>query len=368
MKRWFTLAAAALATIVAALFAATALAAPAPVQIGGPTAADWVANGAAAGITVGLVATPANEAAHTYAGGADNVFDATDRDTIGPTPPPGGFGLGVDNTLISNGMPGVTSHPSEIGYYGNAAICGEGMVLANNCADQLAVTLSKALYGGSFDVTFLYGPEQSGESLKAELYRNGVLQDSTIYGPVNNGSYPATAGEATFTLPNVYWDEIRFIGNDAGVADATDFLVESISGLPDRPEFVPGATATGAGPDGTQILNKGSWFMYNTYDTPPGGEQCFDLQAGNPKMGINIVGQYCITPLGGGQYEATYHFDPVTIGGFEYQVVVLNEHLAISDTMDFTAVPGQDDNQDFGVPFSADGNFYVFAHFSIGFK
>ena len=37
--------------------------------------------------------------------------------------------------------------------------------------------------------------------------------------------------------------------------------------------------------------------------------------------------------------------------------------------MNFTAVPGQDDNQDFGVPFSdADGNFYVFAHFSIGFK
>lgn len=365
MKRWFMLGTAALATIVAALFAATALAAPTPVQIGGPTAADWVAAGTAAGINVGLVATPANEGAHTYAGtGADNVFDATDRDTIGPALPPGssGFGLGVDNTLLTNGMPGVTSYPSEIGYYGNAAICGEGMVLANNCADQLAVTLSKALYGGSFDVTFLYGPEQSGESLKAELYRNGVLQDSTIYGPVNNGSYPATAGEATFTLPNVYWDEIRFIGNDAGVADATDFLVESISGLPDRPEFVPGATATG---NGTAILNKGSWFMYNQYT---GGHQCFDLQAGNPKIGANIVGEYCIDPAGVGQYVATYHFDPVTIGGFEYQVVVLNEHLAISNTPNFTAVPGQDDNQDFGVPFSATAPFSVFAHFSIGFK
>ena len=360
MKRWFTLGAAALATIVAALFAATALAAPTPVQIGGPTAADWVTAGTNAGITVGLVATPANEPAHTYAGtGADDVFDATDRDTIGPTPPPGGFGLGVDNTLISNGMPGVTSHPSEIGYYGNAAICGEGTVLANNCADQLAVTLDKDLYGGSYQVTFLYGPEQSGENLRVELYRNGALQYSHVDGPVNNGSYPATDGSATFKLPDVYWDEIRFIGNDAGVADATDFLVEYISGLPDRPEFVPGATATGAG---TQIQAK-NWFMYNQYT---GGHQCFDLQAGNPKNGDNIVGQYCIDPAGVGQYVATYHFDPVTIGGFQYEVVVLKEHLAIRDT--FTGSPGTDDNQDFGVPFTATAPFNVFAHFSIGFQ
>ena len=364
MKRWFTLAAAALATIVAALFAATAHAAPTPVQIGGPTAADWVAAGTAAGINVTLVATPANEAAHTYAGtGADNVFDATDRDTIGP--PGGPFGLGVDNTLISNGMPGVTSYPSEIGYYGTTCAWA-GSPLAGNCADQLAVTLDKDLYGGSFKVTFLYGPEQSGETLRAELYRNGVLQDSSIYGPVNNGSYPATAGEATFNLPNVYWDEIRFIGDNANVADATDFLVEYISGLPDRPEFVPGATATGVG---ATILPKGNWFMSNHYTTPPGGEQCFDLQAGNPKNGPNIVGEYCIVANGDGTYTANYHFDPVTIGGFQYEVVVLNEHLAISNTMNFTGVPGADDNQDFGVPFTdANGDFYVFAHFSIGFK
>ena len=99
------------------------------------------------------------------------------------------------------------------------------------------------------------------------------------------------------------------------------------------------------------------------------GTQCFDLQAGNPKNGPNIVGEYCIAPRGITQYVATYHFDTVTIGGFEYEVVVLNEHLAISDTESFTAVPGQDDNQDFGVPFTDDnGQFYVFAHFSIGFK
>ena len=348
---------------IALIVPASAFAAPTPVTIGGATAADWVASGATAGITVGLVATPANETAHTYLGtGADPVFDATDRDTIGPAGGP--FGLGVDNTLISNGMPGVTSQPSEIGFYGNAAICGEGTVLADNCADQLVVTLgTKSLYGGSFDVTFLYGPEQSGETLRVALYRNGVLQDSTVYGPVNNGSYPATAGEATFNLPDVYWDEIRFIGDDAAVADATDFLVESVSGY-DRPEL-GGDSATGSG---TKILSKGNWFMYNSYPET-GGDNCFDIQAGNPKDGANIVGEYCIVNNGNGTFTATYDIDDtITIGEFEYDIVVLNEHLSIKDTNTFTGSPGTDDNADFGVPFSdADGEFKVFAHFTLDY-
>ena len=71
--------------VIALTVTASAVAAPPPVQIGGPFAADWVTGGAAAGINVTLVATPANEAAHTYLGtGADNVFDATDRDTTVP--------------------------------------------------------------------------------------------------------------------------------------------------------------------------------------------------------------------------------------------------------------------------------------------
>ena len=365
MKRMSMLAAAALTAVVAAVIAPGALAAPTPLQIGGPTAADWVTAGTNAGITVGLVATPANEPPHTYAGtGADNVFDATDRDTIGGRTD-GPFGLGVNNTLLNTSMPGISSYPSEIGYY--ATTCAwSGSPLAGNCADQLAVTLSKALYGGSFQVTFFYGSEELGETLSLELYRNGALQYSHVYGPASTGAYSSTnPGRATFNLPNLYWDEIRFIGDNANVADATDFLVEYVSGLPDRPEFVPDATATG---NGTKILptSKSNWFMWNQYT---GGYQCFALQAGNPKTGVNIVGQYCIDQVGVNQYEATYHFDPVTIGGFQYEVVVLNEHLAISDTLNFTAVPGQDDNHDFNVPFSdADGNFYVFAHFSIGFK
>ena len=94
---------------IAVIVPASALAAPTPVTIGGPTAADWVAAGTTAGIGVTLVATPANETALTYSGtGADPVFDAPDRDSIGPVGP---FGLGVDNTLIFNGQPGVTSRP-----------------------------------------------------------------------------------------------------------------------------------------------------------------------------------------------------------------------------------------------------------------
>lgn len=353
-----------LALAISTVGVGTAEAAPVPVQIGGPTAAAWVDAGTAAGIQVGLTATPANEASIPYATypAADARFDAPDRDTIGGRTD-GPFGLGVDNTLIQNGNPGVTSKPSEIGYYGNPAICGDGKVLANNCADELAVTLDKSLYGGSFQVTFFYGSEQAGETLRVELYRNGVLQDSSVYGPAPTGSYSAVnPGRWTFDLPDFYWDEIRFVGVAANVADASDFLVEFVSGY-DRPEL-GGDTATGSG---TRILPKGTWFMYNEYTGP--GNTCFDLQAGNPKDGVKIVGEYCIVDNGDGYYTATYDIDEsITIGDFEYDIVVLKEHLAVSDSLNFTAVPGSDDNQDFGVQFfDGDGHFYVFAHFSIDY-
>ena len=64
---------------------------------------------------------------------------------------------------------------------------------------------------------------------------------------LRTGSYDGTnPGLASFDLPNVYWDEIRFIGDNADVADATDFLVESISGDAERPEL-GGDSATGSG-------------------------------------------------------------------------------------------------------------------------
>ena len=119
------------------------------------------------------------------------------------------------------------------------------MVLEASCADRSASRSTRTLFGGSFEVTFFYGSEQSGETLKVELYRNGVLQDSSVYGPAGTGSYDGTdPGRVSFTLENVYWDEIRFIGNSANVEDASDFLVESISGVSNRPEL-GGDSATG---------------------------------------------------------------------------------------------------------------------------
>ena len=53
-----------------------------------------------------------------------------------------------------------------------------------------------------------------------------------------------------------------------------------------------------------------------------------------------------------------------------YDIVVLNSHLSINtnNTNNFTGSPGTDDNADFGVPFpDADGQFKVFAHFTIDY-
>jgi hypothetical protein len=114
-------------------------------------------------------------------------------------------------------------------------------------------------------------------------------------------------------------------------------------------------SATGLG---TPIQSDGSpWFMYNEYS---GGSSTYDIQAGNPKNGENIIGSYQVTHNADGTYTVTYNFD----GG----VAVVDQQLAISDSMNFTAKPGKDDNQDFGVPFvDADGQFYIFAHFSVAY-
>ena len=113
-------------------------------------------------------------------------------------------------------------------------------------------------------------------------------------------------------------------------------------------------SATGSG---EPILSKGTWFMYNEYTGDPGS---FEIQAGNPKNGENIIGSYEITHNVDGTYTATYDMDP--------GVKVDDAHLAISDSPNFTAKPGQDDNQDYGKPFSDPsdtGTFYIFAHFSV---
>ncbi len=114
-----------------------------------------------------------------------------------------------------------------------------------------------------------------------------------------------------------------------------------------------GDSATGLG---TPILPSGTWFMYNEY---AGGSGSFDIQAGNPSGGENIIGSFTITNNHDGTYTADYTMN----GG----ITVVNEHLAISDTPFTSANPGYLDNADYGVPFSppADGSFYIFAHFSV---
>lgn len=202
------------------------------IDIGGPGAADWVNAGTTEGIGVTLVAIPANEPAHTYSGsGPDPVFDATDRDTVccGASAP---FGLGVMNTLISNGQPGVTSKPSEIGFYQNPAICGDGKPLGNHCSDALHVNLDQTVTGGNVKVAFFYGSEQAGETLQVELYNNGIMVAGATQGPAGNGAYGGgNPGFYTFPLGDVCWNEIRFLGDNANVADATDYLVEGIADL-----------------------------------------------------------------------------------------------------------------------------------------
>jgi len=118
-------------------------------------------------------------------------------------------------------------------------------------------------------------------------------------------------------------------------------------------------TATGYDGD-NRIKPKGTWFMYNVY---PGGDFCgadycaYYIQAGNPKNGTTFIGSYWIDDNGDGTFTAKYTIDP--------RWVVVDEHLAISDTMNFTAAPGKDDNANFYENFDATAPFFVFAHFAV---
>jgi len=109
-------------------------------------------------------------------------------------------------------------------------------------------------------------------------------------------------------------------------------------------------SATGSG---STIGDEGGWFMYNDYPVGP-----FEIQAGNPANGDNIIGSFDVIDNLDGTFTVTYEMNA--------GVIVVEEHLSISDDPNFTGKPGQDDNQDFGVPFSdADGSFSIFAHFSV---
>ena len=48
--------------------------------------------------------------------------------------------------------------------------------------------------------------------------------------------------------------------------------------------------------------------------------------------------------------------------------MVGDEHLGVSQNMTFEAVPGQDDNEDWGEPFEATAPFLIFAHFEVEYR
>ncbi len=116
---------------------------------------------------------------------------------------------------------------------------------------------------------------------------------------------------------------------------------------------------------GSRIKSKGTRFVYNQYPQDP-----YEIQAGNPDDELRIIGSYDVTDNSDNTYTVTCDIDgTILMNGVEHDIVVTEEHPAVSDNMNFTGKPGQDDNQDFGVPFSdGDGEFYIFTHFEVEYQ
>jgi hypothetical protein len=212
------------------------------------------------------------------------------------------------------------------------------------------------------------------------------LEITQSYGPVgvtraydtNTFEYSGVFGISKFNLPEevvcahgIYLVDITKDVYAEGTPEGQTSPASTYTGNTDGYDLdairvyrcIPGGgdSATGMG---TPILAKGNWFMYNVYPQGP-----YNIQAGNPKNGTNFIGTYNIEPSDGA-YIATYNLNPtITKNGYIYDIFLIEEHLAISNSMNFTAVPGQDDNADFGVPFpDDDGNFYIFAHFKVEYR
>jgi hypothetical protein len=149
-----------------------------------------------------------------------------------------------------------------------------------------------------------------------------------------------------------------FIPNPQGNAHKTVYMNVG-------PLDVEGVDVTGVG---DRINPEGNWFMYDYFDGCT-VTQYFDLQAGDPADGVRIIGSYRVEYSGDGWYGIYYSMNQaIEIDGWLYKVVVVDEHLAHSDVMDFTGDPEVDDNADFGEYMAFiddDGHFYVFAHFTV---
>ena len=150
--------------------------------IGGATAYDWLNSGASQ-----LTADPANFPGGTSGGpyiatdanATDattvNIFNALDRDDLinSGAYSDTHFGIGVQNPYNDAGnvavgqFDGISSTPSEIGYYPSANVGDQ--------ADTLSIKLDGPLSNATANVSFFYQGEQTGgEKLAYELYLNGV--------------------------------------------------------------------------------------------------------------------------------------------------------------------------------------------------
>jgi hypothetical protein len=133
-----------------------------------------------------------------------------------------------------------------------------------------------------------------------------------------------------------------------------------------------GDSATGSG---TRITVKKSstWFMYNTVNlasAEAGDTQTFAIQGGNPLDGANVIGTLTVTKTTLTTYTVTYDLmTTVERNGSLWTIIDRDDtHLSISDSVNFKAIPGRDDNQDFGVAFTQDGVFYMFAHLVVCYE
>jgi hypothetical protein len=245
------------------------------ITIGGSTAQAWVDSGTAQGVNVTLIADPAGSAPVTFDGTNGNIFDATDRDGLVSGGP---FGIGVLNTTINNGDPGVTSVPSEIGFYGNTPL---SYFPDGSQQDILDVQFNKDMTGGSVTVSFFYAGEAGNpEALQYQLLDNGVVVDTETITSSGNGAYSSSnPGFFTFNLDSgIKFDEIKFLGDDAHVADATDFLVESIT----TDLYVPPVVCY----DGN---SQGYWAQHsNLWDTVAHGGVAGDLTTSKYDTVFNI--------------------------------------------------------------------------------
>lgn len=224
----------------------------------------------------------------------------------------------------------------------------------------------------------------------SELIRDGVAQNHVLEGvqrffPPNTFSQDGNFLNTGFHLPDevVYASAVVFVDITSEVYDlAGTSRANTYSGNTDGydldavqvytfcGDWPSGDSATGMG---TPILEKGTWFMYNTIADCDRSHHFF-IQLGNPKNGENLIG-FCPVTCNSYGCDVEYFITSpqVFIDGYVFTIHIVDEHLALSDTMDFTAKPGQDDNWDFGKgnPFPYDfcpAPLYIFAHWSIDYR